>query len=404
MIKFKQKNYTIQEGHYTGPKDLDKVPGALEMITKGAGAGAVTGGIVGAVMKDHKVMEDALTGAKWGSLGGLVAKFFLNYIHKPMSSVKYQEVDRSIRRQFGIYQVTGLTVGDSLSKRATVDEKFSFNDRDVSKYKINIAIHNNQVTLYTFGITKEELELINKSLDYYCKKYFSMEYTAKAINLKANSYSVNIVFTNYQALVNFIMELSEVLGSKINLLNNNAIVEPRLVETEEKNFSVPGINKYDLQKILGTGLVKGLFGSVRMGGDFLSRTVHFAILDAAEKLTKDEMAKSGFPASRGDLNNTFLEKTLKKLHYPEGFSYTVGTKDPKPINMTLLSGVLLVSTTKEEAVAIDSGVWQNLKTKIKRSDTGRIIVYSYPVQSIGEFEMVVKKLMDSCKSVPNIFG
>lgn len=404
MIKFKQKNYTIQEGHYTGPKDMDKVPGAIEMIAKGAGAGAVTGGVIGAVLKDHKIIEDAITGAKWGSIGGLVAKFFLNYVHKPMTSVKYQEVDKSIRHQFGIYQISGLTIGDSLSKRATVEEKFSFNNRDVSKYKINIAIHNNQVTMYTFGITKEELEKLNKSLDYYCKKYFNMEYTARAINLKANSYSVNITFTNYQVLVGFIMEISEVIGSKINLLNNNAIVEPRLIETEEKNFSVPSINKYDLQKILGTGLVKGLFGSVRMGGNFLSRTIHSTIVEGANKMTKDEMIKAGFPAKRGDLNNTFLEKELKRLHYIEGFSYTIGMKEPKEINISLISGVLLISATKEEAEGIDSGVWKNLKTKIRRSDTGKVIVYSYPVQSNSEFEMILKKLMESCKSVPNIFS
>ena len=40
MIKFRQKNFTIPEGHYTGPKDMDKVPGVLEMVGKSALGGA----------------------------------------------------------------------------------------------------------------------------------------------------------------------------------------------------------------------------------------------------------------------------------------------------------------------------------------------------------------------------
>ena len=405
MIKFRQKNYTIQEAHYTGPKDMDKVPGAVEMMMKGAGLGAGGGAVVGAIMKEHKVLDDALTGAKWGTLGGIAAKLLLNYIHKPMSSVKYQEVDKNIRRQFGIYRVSGITVGDNLGKRASVEERFSFNDRNVSDYKINIAIHNNQVVLYTFGINSEELEKLNKSLDYYCKKYFSMEYVAKVINLNANSYSVNITFTNYQVLSNFIMEISESLGCKINLLNSGAIVEPRLRETDEKNFSVPSINKYDLQKIITTGLVKGIFGAVKFRGGRLCNTVQALLTEAIDQMSKADRIKAGFPIVRvGDLNNVFLEKELNKLHYIDGFNYTTGTKEPKEVNMTMLSGVLLISATKDEAKNIDEGLWKSMKTKINRSDTGGIITYTYPVQSFNELDMVLKKFMNACKSVPNIFG
>ena len=44
------------------------------------------------------------------------------------------------------------------------NDKFSFNDRDVSSYKLNFAIHNNQVTMYTFGMTREELDKTSKTL------------------------------------------------------------------------------------------------------------------------------------------------------------------------------------------------------------------------------------------------
>lgn len=35
-----------------------------------------------------------------------------------MSSIKFQEVDKLIRREFGIYRASGVTIGDSLDKRA----------------------------------------------------------------------------------------------------------------------------------------------------------------------------------------------------------------------------------------------------------------------------------------------
>ena len=60
MVKFRQKEYTIQEGHYTGPKDIDKVPGALEVIGKAAGTGGIIGAAVGAILKDSTMIDGSL--------------------------------------------------------------------------------------------------------------------------------------------------------------------------------------------------------------------------------------------------------------------------------------------------------------------------------------------------------
>ena len=49
MIEFRQKDFTIPEGHYTGPKDMDKLPGTIEVIGKSAIGGAIIGGIVGKI-------------------------------------------------------------------------------------------------------------------------------------------------------------------------------------------------------------------------------------------------------------------------------------------------------------------------------------------------------------------
>lgn len=401
MVVFKKKSFTIPEGHYTGPKDIDKIPGAIETITKGALGGAGIGAIAGGVMKDTTMLEGALTGTKYGAIGGIVAKLFLNYVHKPMTSIKYQEVDKTIRRQFGVYQMAGITVGDTLDKRANIDEKFSFNDRNVSSYKLNFAIHNNQVTMYTFGMTKEELDKTSKTLDYYCKKYFSMEYTAKIINQKVNSYSVDITFTNYQSLCSFIMELSQVLNTKINLLDNNVIITSRLKEAEEKEFSVSDWTKYDLMKFLGGGLARAL-GSIARGGSALVSTAQGLIFQAIEKMSTDELQKMGVPGMKvGDYDNKFLEATLKRLHYVDGFHYSVGDK-ACDVQISLISGMFVVTALKESCKPIDEKMWKSLKTKISRSDTGKVIIYSYALKDLKEFDLILNKLMSSGIK-PNIF-
>ena len=160
MITFREKIYSIEEGHYTGPKDVESIPSAVGVIGKstlvGAGIGAgVNYGldkIVG-VGSESPVLDGVKSGGKWGLISGIFLKLLLNHIHKPMTSVKYNEVDKLIRKQFGIYRVSGITFNDSLENRKTLNESFSFNDREVLKYKINISICDNSVTLYTFNLS-----------------------------------------------------------------------------------------------------------------------------------------------------------------------------------------------------------------------------------------------------------
>ena len=131
MINFRQKEYTIQEGHYTGPKDMEDVPSALSVIGKSTLAGTGVGAAIGTLVKDTGIMKGATTGGKVGFIAGVLMKVLLNMLHNPMTTVKYQEVDKLIRRDFGIYRVSGITVGDSRDKRGKLDERFAFNDRNV---------------------------------------------------------------------------------------------------------------------------------------------------------------------------------------------------------------------------------------------------------------------------------
>ena len=407
MIKFRQKVFTIQEGHYTGPKDMDKVPSAVEVLSKGTIGGAVLGGVIGKIANDDTI-KGALTGGKWGFIGSVVLKMFINYLHNPMTSIKFKEVDKNIRRQFGIFRASGITVGDSVEKRASVDEKFSFNDRNVASYKINFAVSDNQITMYTYGIDNQELEKINKILDYYCKKYFGMEYSSSVINQRLNSYSVSIVFTNYQVISSFIMELSNSLQTKINLLDNKAIVSSRLEEVspkdeeeDEKSFSVKEINKYDLIQILSkTVSVPLVFPSTWKKN--ISGVIMNAINEASKKISDNELAKSGVPVSRENIGNTYLEEVLKKLHYIEGFNYTVGDEKAAD-NISLHQGRFLITTLKgsESGKEIDK-FWNPLRGKINRVDTGKVLVFTYTISDRKEFEFILKKLMQT-KITFNIF-
>ena len=128
MIKFRQKNFTIPEGHYTGPKDMDKVPGVLEMVGKSALGGMAVGAVAGKLMKESSVLEGAYTGGKYGALTGLLLKFFINYLHNPMTSVKYQDVDKMIRREFGIYR----------DQKVEEFKKYFEDTKDISTFKSSI--------------------------------------------------------------------------------------------------------------------------------------------------------------------------------------------------------------------------------------------------------------------------
>lgn len=399
MIKFRRKEFTLQEGHYTGPKNINRLPGAIEVIGKSAGIGGVIGGIAGGVIEEGSVIGGVGEGLKWGSLSGILIKLFLNYFHKPMSSVKFQDVDKNIRRIFGVYSIAGISINEDQEKRLKIEDSFDFNNRDVTSFKINIAIHDNQVTLYTFGLTQEDLEKVNKVLDRYCKQYFGMEYTAKIINLKTNSYSADITFTNYQSVSQFIVELGKELGTKINLLDNNAIVGRRIQEESEKSFSDINLNKYDILKIANAGLFKAITNP----GKYASNSIMRVLVDGFKKLGMDECTKLGISGiERKYYNNSYLLDTLKKLHYvPGGFDYKVG-EDENDINISLISGVFTLTCTPEYEKSIDKGLYNKLKMKIKKSKLGKVVVYTYALTNKNEFTLILNKLM-SLELVPNVY-
>lgn len=420
MVKFRQKQFTIPEGHYTGPKDMDGVPGFIEIVGKSAGIGAGIGAIAGGIMKDYDAKTGALTGGKYGTIAGILLKFFINYLHNPMSSVKYQEVDKKIRTEFGIYRASGITIGDSIDNRNSLDEKFSFNDRNITNYKINIAIQDGSITMYTFGMTDKELTETSKVLDYYCKKYFGMDYSSSLINKKYNSYSVNLIFTNYSVIVEYLMELSKKLQTKINILDNKVIVSNRInseiwnrenpVDDNEIKINSPKIsyfsdlkelNKYDLINILGSSGNYSVLTSRNRHGvkDSSSFSLIGILIHSLEKLSSNEIARTGNISGTGvtlsNLRNIYLEETLKRIGKYPGFDFTSGELGVNN-NISMTSGVFIITVIKDskESKTIDDRFFNKFNKIVNRTDTGNVIVYTYFHRSEREFKIILKTLMN----------
>lgn len=405
MIEFRQKEFNIKDGFYAGPKD--EVPGYFDCLTKGAivgtAAGAVVGGVNGAIRDDRSAKDDAISGAKigagTGALSGLGLKIFLNHLHNPMKEVKYQEVDKGIRKEFGIYNIQGITVGDDVDKRASLDEKFSFNDYNVSSYKINFCIQDNKVTMYTFALNDKELGEIDSILNYYCKKFYGMNYTSTPINQKVNSYSVNITFTNYQAIVSFIMEISGKLETKINLLDNKA---GKVQHGEGNRVEGKGAIKFFSSNdndaalsILGGSskeildVFKSRFRSKEAMG-FLTMKL---LIETIRRSKEKDLALSGKPAPRSAFGNDYLVQTVKRLHYVEGMHFTVKEKDTDS-NISLEKGIFIVTVKKgPDSNKLDKDYWKRLQTKVSRSEvSNEVITYTYFMQSKTELDMILNTL------------
>lgn len=405
----RRKLFTIQEGHYTGPKDLeDGVPGVFGTVTKTTLAGAGIGGVAGKIIEDN-FLKGAKVGGKTGFIAGVLIKLLLNSLHNPMNSVKYQEVDKNIRSNFGITRVAGFTLGDSKENRKQLDKCFAFNDRYIIDYKIIIAIQNNQVTLYTQNIDDFELRKLSETLDYYCKKYYGMNYNSKIINSKNNSYSVSITFTNYSIISDFLIEVAEVLNTRINILDNKARVESYIGEENEikittpKFFSSTSIDKYDLAKLIsekGGKIVKSISRGSSIGDSIVSSVLD-SIIQAMERNSDMDPGKFLSITNSKDFNNDYLLFILKnKLRLIKDIHFTVGQKKNNKINIRLQNGLLLVT------VLNNSRDYESMKKIGKyfiESDFGKEVkIFTYKTKSKSELEIVLGKIFN-LGIIPNIY-
>ena len=408
MIKFKQKEYTIQEGHYTGPKAIKRIPGAIKVITKSVLAGLGIGAGAKVLLPENTVEEPIKKGAKAGFWAGVALKMLINNFHKPMSSVKFEKVDKAIRKEYGIKEVSGMTYGDSKEVRDDLNSHFSFNDPKFLEYKANLLIQKKKVILYIVDLSKEDLAELNESLDYFCYKYYGMEYSSKLLNQKRNSYSISIIFTNYEAIAKFFIEVARSLSLKINILDKESNLDEISFSSSENNkkeksfSSLPTFDKYDMMKILGKGgmiIKKGGFKT--NPGDYLMDSLSEAVSHLG-KVGKIRIATRDTKLQRQILNNLFLEKTLKELGYRENINYTI-KRNNSPLNLYLHEGYLIICSglTGRNKQRFETKVVKEYRlviTEIK----GKAILYTYMIKSKTELDLLLRDIIN-LNIKPNIY-
>jgi hypothetical protein len=384
MKIFKEKQYTLQEGHYTGPKDLEEVPGVIKTVGGATLAGYGIGAAADKALENTRYADNTVSwktrGAQAGFVAGVVGKLLLNSMHNPMSEVKFQELDKALRKSFGMYQAGGFTVGDSRENRERMKESFVINSKKLSNFKIIVSVAKGKLMMYTLGLSERQEEDLNDILDYYCKKYYGMKYTSTRIGSKSGSWSINIIFTNHQIAANFLIEVRDVLSERINLLDAD-------ISEEIKTFStVPYLDKVELKNIFSKGVLKLATAKFPMD----SWSLIDMVTEGLGKVRTAEVGAIGIKDSRENYGNKFLEATLKKLD-PSGRTWTVG-ENGNDLNIYLFSGTLMVCASygsKEESLV---GKIQGLKEAKKTTKTSASF-WTYTMKSPGDLEVMIKKLM-----------
>ena len=108
-------------------------------------------------------------------------------------------------------------------------------------------------------------------------------------------------------------------------------------------------------------------------GGSISSFIISALAGAAEKLSADDLVKSGHPAPREYFSNTYLEDLLKKNKYIEGFHYTVDHESKSPVQLSIASGLLIVSADKGKVSDELDKILKPWLLKMGRKDLGKLL-------------------------------
>ncbi len=399
MKIFKEKQYTLQEGHYAGPKDLNEgVPGAFKTIAAATAVGYGLGKVADKVTEnsrepvlgsDESKSSWSTRGAQAGFVAGVMSKLILNTMHNPMTSIKFQELDKALRRSFGMYRAGGFTVGDSRENRNKMKESFVINSRDLTDFKINVSIAKGKLVMYTLGLSPQQEADLNDILDYYCKKYYGMKYTSAMIGKTPGSWSIEIVFTNHQVAANFLLEVGETLGVRQNLLDND-------IEDAVKTFTwVPLLDKTELKDIFSKGVLKLVTGKI----PYSSKGLIDLMIDPLERLRAIECSEVGIKEPRENYGNKFLELVIKKLD-SRGTKWTAGENE-SDLNLYLFRGTLIVCASHGSK---PEGMMKSIRelSPVASKSQGSASLWTYRMKTTGDLEVVLRKILQT-GTVLNIY-
>ena len=216
MIKFRQKDFSIQEGGYKGGKrELNKAsyPKRIGFL---AGGGAVAGAAVGfkkaAEIGVSTAAKGGLIGAGLGLAAGAAIGAFSAWMHNKCDESAFNSglsnganshtlisilEDNYLNTNPDCEEinVTKTVTDDATGATTTIGRKTVKNndngvvakgivynvDGDPNKYVISAYYSANVLVLYINRPKNHELSFLNKILDNYCNRYKNADYTATQI-------------------------------------------------------------------------------------------------------------------------------------------------------------------------------------------------------------------------------
>ena len=235
-----------------------------------------------------------------------------------------------------------------------------------------------------------------------------MEYSAKLLNQKRNSYSVSIIFTNYEAIAKFFIEIAKSLNIKLNILDKNTdfsneINKEKTFSSLKRDSSLPLFDKYDMIKILGKGgIIVKRSGFKKNVGDYIMDSISEAIGHLGN-VGRVMSTPRGINLPRKSLNNIYLEKCFKELGFIEGLDYTV-KNNLSALNLYLHEGYLILCSALNGSHLnkFKDRILRNYKlitTEIKGSAT----LYTYMIVSRKELESLLRDIVN-LNIKPNIYS
>jgi hypothetical protein len=237
-----------------------------------------------------------------------------------------------------------------------------------------------------------------------------MNYNSKIINSRNNSYGVTITFTNYSIISDFLIEVAEVLETRINILDNKTRVEDNLSENSEIKITTPkffsstiSIDKYDLIKLIsekGGKIVKSISNGISIGDSIVSNVIE-SITEAMERSQGMNPEKFLSISNSVDFNNDYLLFILKnKLRLLKDVHYTVGKKKGNRINIRLQNGFLFVAVLNNSR---DYDSMKKISNYFIESDYGKEVkIFTYKTKSKSELEVILGKIFN-LGLIPNIY-
>lgn len=246
---FRRKNYSIQDGSYTGNKRLIS-NGSYKMgALIGAGIGLAGTSVnlinnpsVSNKLKATTIGVGTILGAGIGALTGYLKDIIDKSIfNKGLSKINSYDIIDYIDSIYYTEDVEKKTISkitptnkksnyfDLIEEQEEITKKVrpSVNPRgiiydidgDPKKYTLNLMCRGNVMVILFNDPSKYDLKGLNSVLDNYCRDYKNADYISNKISKNSYTIEINIVEGAYESLIRSLINS----GFKLNIITGNKI-------------------------------------------------------------------------------------------------------------------------------------------------------------------------------------